>query len=224
MKEKIITSLVALAIPVAFAASARAQGTFQNLDFESAHIPNGTQPGPIATTNALPGWSVYYGASQVTQISYDDISLGASQVTLVSTNDPFGPNAIQGNFSVLLQGGPAGTDVSIRQSSLVPVTAESITFEANVAGPMSVSLGGQNISISAIGAGTNYTIFGGNIPLSMAGQIEQLVFSDPGAVGGNNAWTIDSIVFSPNMVPEPSMLGLLTASGLLLALHCRRKK
>jgi len=38
--------------------SAFSQGTFQNLDFESAYfyIDESQQPGFVSATNALPGW------------------------------------------------------------------------------------------------------------------------------------------------------------------------
>ena len=47
------------------------QGTFQNLNFEAASIPPGTQPGTVVSTNsALPGWSAS------TTLYYNDVSLG----------------------------------------------------------------------------------------------------------------------------------------------------
>jgi hypothetical protein len=224
LKAKFILHLSVTAMPILFGLSGHAQGTFQNLDFESANLPNGTQPGPVLVANALPGWSVYYGTNQVNQIFYNDISLGAPQVTLLSANDPFGPNAIEGNFGVLLQGGSSLTGVSIRQNGLVPVTAESILFKASSAGPMTLSLGGQAIPLVILGTGPNFTLYGGNIPITLAGQVEQLAFSVPNGVGGNNAWNLDSIVFSPSLIPEPGALQILALGGSLLLLGARRQK
>lgn len=221
MKTHIIARFIALAATLVFAVSGSAQGTFQNLDFESSSVPNGTQPGFISAANALPSWSVFYGANQQTQIVYNDVSTGGSQVTLVSASDPFGPNAIEGNFSVLLQGGSTATDVSIRQSSLVPVMAESIVFKAQAEGPMSLSLGGQSIPFVALSTGANYTLYGGNIPPALAGRVEQLVFSVPEGPAGNNGWNLDSIVFSPSLVPEPSTLALFCVGELLFGSYRR---
>jgi len=142
----------------------------------------------------------------------------------VSASDPFGPNAIEGNFGVLLQGGTTATDVSIRQSSLVPVLTESILFKADSMGPMSLSLGGQNIPFVALGTGPNYTLYGGDIPVSFAGQIEQLEFSVPQGVGGNNAWNLDSIVFSTNSVPEPRTWALLLCGAVLFGVGRWKQK
>jgi len=53
--------------------SAYAQGTFQNLDFEGAQIvPISGSPSWIATTNALPGWTGFVGANQVSRITYNN--------------------------------------------------------------------------------------------------------------------------------------------------------
>jgi len=198
---------------------------FVNLNFEGAKVtlPSGTQPGPVLVTNALFGWSIYYGTFPQTQIYYDDMSLGSSQITLAGTNDPYGQSAIEGNFSVLLQGGVTAAGVSIRQTGILPTSTESIFFKAYSLGPMSLSLGGQDIAYVAVGSGPNYTMYGGSIPSSLTGQAEQLVFSVPGGLSGNNVWNIDSIFYSTNPIPEPSTLALAAGGALLLGLARWRK-
>src|ERR1035438_6704048 len=94
---------------------------FVNLGFESARIIPLTQgaafpPYSVATTNAVPGWTVYYGTAQQSQITYNDPALGSTSVTLYATNG----QQIAGNFSVLLQGGGTATDASISQTALTP--------------------------------------------------------------------------------------------------------
>ena len=222
MNAKIIPRLVAFAWSISFGAPCFAQGTFQNLDFESAIIPNGTQPGLVLVSNALPGWSVYYGISQMTQIYYNNLSLGSSRVNLVSSNDPSGESAIEGNFGVIMQGGTTAASVSIRQTGLVPDTAESIMFKANLRGPVSLSLGGQNIQFTVIGSGPNYTLYGGNIPPSLAGQIAELEFFAPHDSLPDTGWNLDSIMFSPSLIPEPGVLTIFTFFGLLLGVFGRR--
>src|SRR5437879_4086489 len=96
---------IKLSLLLLFAATlcARPQGTFVNLDFESANIPPGTPPGTVvAVSDALPGWTCYIGTNQVTAIHYDDISLGAAAITIHDRNS-FEP-ILQGNYTVLLQG------------------------------------------------------------------------------------------------------------------------
>ncbi len=132
------------------ALSARGQASFANLDFESAMtnpVPGSPYyPYAVYTAKAVPGWSVYYGTSQQTWITYDAISTGGTAVTLVGTNDHYGPNAIEGSFGVLLQGGSTAPDASIRQTGLVPLTAESIQFKATSMGPIFLTLGGLSIA------------------------------------------------------------------------------
>jgi hypothetical protein len=84
-----------------------------------------------------------------------------------------------------------------------------------------VTLGGQNISFSAISVGSNYTSYGGNIPLALAGQLEQLTFSTP-PYSGNNAWEIDDIQFSSSSVPEPDAFSLLAVSVLFVYLASKQ--
>jgi len=195
---------------------------FINLNFESATIVpimgSPLYPYAIATTDALPGWTVttYQQTTPATQITYNDPALGSSAVNLWATNG----QQISGNYSVLLQGG-VGPGVSINQSGSVPGGTQSLLFEAQPGlGTLLVSLGGQNIPFFAIGTGPNYTLYGGDASM-FAGQNDQLIFSAVG--GGDNNWNIDNIVFSPSPIPEPSTLALAAAGALLLGLARWRK-
>ena len=66
--------------------SAHAQGTFQNLDFESANpiIVQGSPyyPHGVTAASAFPDWTVTIGGVQQTQVTYDDPSAGATWVSL----------------------------------------------------------------------------------------------------------------------------------------------
>jgi hypothetical protein len=214
-----------------YAFSASAQGTFQNLDFESAYpnIQPSTAPGMYSVTTALPDWNVYYGANQQyaqqSQMGYQILSTGQTFVTLLGpTNGPFA-TSISGNFSLLLQGGVTAASASISQTGLVPASAQSIQFEGQSgAGPLLVSLDGQNIPIVAIGTGPNYTLYGGNVS-AFADQTALLQFSAPEGYNANNNWNIDDIAFSPNSVPEPQTWTLLlSGAATLLAAACWKRK
>jgi hypothetical protein len=215
-----ISSIVALAS----VAMARAQGSFENLNFEEANIvPITGQPLAITVANALPGWTVDYGTDQQSQIFYNDASLGAAQVTLFANGSPgiLGP-IIDGNFSVLLQPGAfngAFADASISQTAQVPQGTQSLLFDA-YAGPPEVLLGNDQLSLFPVGSGqgvsTSYTIYGANIS-AWAGQTEQLTFSSPLA-----NILIDDISFSPNAtVPEPTPLALAGIGTALFAIYRR---
>jgi hypothetical protein len=133
---------------------------------------------------------------------------------------------IEGGFSLLLQGGQSGsgdnlyqTDASIRQTGLVPASAQSILFKAqhDTSGALSVSVAGIDIPFLALSNGANYTVYGGNIS-AFAGQTALLEFSVsrfPGFDYSN--WLIDSIQFSAQQIPEPNILTLFALGTVLLA-------
>jgi hypothetical protein len=216
---------VKLAITILAAAllgdSVHAQGTFQNLNFELADPGTGTTAFNIPVANALPYWAVTIGGVQRTEINYNATSTGSTAVTLVSTADSVFP-AIDGNYSVLLQGGITASAASISQTGIIPAGTESLMFEAQPdVGTFQVFVGGQNVPFSALGLGPNYTLYGANIS-AWAGDTEQLTFSamEGGQGVGLNNWVLDDISFSPTGVPEPDPFILTGLGGTLFAL-CR---
>jgi len=190
---------------------------FVNLNFENAVItPDPSSPyypNAVYASDAIPGWTAT-GFIGPTDILYNSASLGSTSVSILGTSGF--PPALDGNFSIYLYGGGTAPSASISQTAIVPVSAESLLFEAQQSGTgtLQVSLGGQNISFSAISTGSNYTLYGGNIPSAFDNQSEQLMFS--ALEGANNFWNIDDIQFSPSAVPEPSVLALGALGALSL--------
>ena len=199
---------------------------FVNLDFESAKIiplaSGGFFPTSVAVTNALPGWNVFYGSIQESQITYNAPAVGSTFVSLLATNG----QQISGNFSVLLQGGLSAAAATINQTGLVPVSSESIFFEGvgdgSLTSTLTVSLGGQALNYFSVFIGSNYTLYEAGIPTGMAGQTEELDFSV--LEGQLNNWTLDNIQFSPTVVPEPGAYGLMALGGGLLVWRRRKNK
>jgi hypothetical protein len=206
--------------------SGLAQGTFQNLNFEAASIPNGTPPGSLVPVEAaLPGWSVN-APSDVSNgtnfIPYDGYSLGGTVISVLDTNVGLGFVPLQGKYTAALFGGPSVAAI-ISQTGLVPGFSKSLQLAAFTSGaPFIVTLGGQTINMvplsqhSSQGFPSSYTVYGGDIS-SFAGLTEQLSISEPAlAVAPPSQLFLDSIVFSPNAVPEPSALavGVLGAVGM----------
>jgi hypothetical protein len=74
------------------------------------------------------------------------------------------------------------------------------------------------VSFNPVGNGPNHTLYGANIS-AWAGQTEELTFLALAGASAldQSAWVIDDISFSPNAVPEPSLLPLLGIGGLLFA-------
>ena len=217
----------------AAALTVRAQGNFQNLNFESSLIPQTQAAGSVSAMNAFPGWTTYISTQQLTQVGFNDPALGSTWVSLQGTNTLSFP-ALAGGFSALLQGGisplPTGgfvsTEASIEQTGLIPQGSQSIRFQA-LAGSASlvVSLGGQPVQFSVVSNFNNIFFVAGDVS-SFAGQTVDLRFSalppSPG-IGPSN-WEIDSIVFSAQSAPEPNILGLFALGCLVAeALLARRR-
>jgi hypothetical protein len=223
MEHRRFVSLVTASIFVLRTASGQA---FTNLNFERARIvPDPSSPYypyAVYASDAVPGWTVG-GFLGPNELFYNDISLGAPSVSLFGTNSQFSLPPLAGSFSIDLYGGVPASGYptvggSISQTGLVPISAQSLQFKASgLGGPLSVSLGGQNIPFYVLSAGTNYTLFGGDVSV-FASQVEPLTFTAPFNTGINNYWEIDDIQFSPTPIPEPHFSGLLLC-GLLLCSH-----
>jgi len=227
---KSIYSHIIAAMIVAVGASAKSQGSFQNLDFQSANltpIPQGQSGGEVSISLGLPYWTGYLGDTQVTQVLHNDLTLGDASIDILGPNW-YSQGLIQGQYTVFLEPGldPFGSgqnvSASISQTALVPANAESLEFKAQISidTPFTVSLGGQNLSLSAVGTGPNYTIYAANIPASDAGQTETLTIT--ALAGPNSSDSFDAFAFSPTAVaPEPCPVVLTGLGGLLFALYRR---
>ena len=123
------------------AGKAKAQGTFQNLGFESAAIvPIAADPyGSVQFGSAFPGWVGYVGGISQGAALYNNYFLDSSGIAIITSNWPhyFGPSIgiIEGGCTALIQAGVVGgienpADTTLAQSSLVPVSAESLRFRA----------------------------------------------------------------------------------------------
>ena len=155
-----------------------------------------------------------------------------SAIAIVDTSVGFGFNPIQGNYSVFLCGGTAsdGTEFAaqISQSSLVPIGSRSIQLEAETyyGSNFNVALGGHAIDMAPLQVFPNYTLYGGNIDSSLAGQVESLSITEPAppfGSPGSRYFELDDIIFSPNSIPEPSAFALTALGALFLGFSRRRR-
>ena len=201
---------------------ARAQGSFQNLDFESGAIVPMTSGDAtdIKAGSALPGWTVYYGKTSQASIGCDSASVGGANVSLLGSAWRGGApqGLIHGRYYLLLQEGNSGSaqpgdqppweTVSIAQTAQVPASAMSLTFRASVA-DLTVFLGGEALPLNVLSSCQGYDIYECDVS-RFAGQTEQLEFT-----GGDPTVYLDDISFSPAPVPEPAALGLFLTGGAL---------
>lgn len=210
-----------LTVAVMFIVSAHGQG-FLNLDFESAYNLPGN-PGPygmsVSITNALPDWTAWNGpageSSALSSIYYVSNFISGSQTSVELLG---GSLALGGNLSVELFANSA-----ISQTGILPANAQSLQFEAyGLPSPFSVTLGGQTLSCSTVSVGSDYNVYGANIPSAMDGQLEELTFSCFGV--GSGLVVLDDIDFSPISVPEPPEYALIGLGAILFGLYRWRKQ
>jgi hypothetical protein len=216
--------------------AAFAQGTFQNLNFESPSVPlvPAGSPPTVPFTSAFPGWVGYVGTNEATRARIYGINLDNATVALI-TNDVYSAATaplIEGNYTAVLQAGrdpndiPSGSlvPVALSQSGIVPDGSMSLLFLGYTAGtPFSVSLGGVNIPIYDLETFPSYHLYGGDIS-AFAGSMAELRFI---AYADNyphsTVFALDSIHFSDQPIPEPSVHSLFALGTLLLGWRFRSK-
>ncbi len=211
-------------------AAACGQSTFQNLDFEQAVV----QPLPsdnilLEWSLAVPGWS-----SATSFVYYREGHLGVGPLYLLM--DPTSPvwapgTQLAGQYSLAFTSGYAGNNpsgpwvnVGIAQSGVVPNSSRSIRLLAHgtfaATGPFQVFLGAVEIPMFSLGGNS----YGGDIS-GFAGDFVNLRIVNSAGVGHlGEGVVVDNILFSPEVIPEPSTLGLLGLSGLLLAAQWHYRK
>jgi hypothetical protein len=209
MNNKFTHAVCITGIMLQMAGQAVAQGSFQNLNFEAANVPNVPPLGfgsDVPTTDGVPGWVVYLGGIPQSSMLHNNVSLGAAEVAIYGPQW-FASQILEGNYTVALQPSTAGpsTSASIGQTGLIPQTAESFSFYGN--GGFVVTFNGHEIPLTTLGSGANYTVLAGDIS-AFAGQTAELLFQGGGL--------LDNIQFSNLPVPEPSVLGLSALGALLL--------
>jgi hypothetical protein len=207
-------------------ASSNAQGSFQNLDFESGTlvpIP-GDSFNRVYFDQAFPGWRGYVGTNQETAAFHNGMFLCCSSIAI--SGGEATPNlAIEGTFSVALHAATGyesqPADTSIVQTGLVPAEAQSLLFRAQGFGA-AATLAGQSLSLVPLAVGANYTLFGADVS-SWAGQTAELRLTAIAPDARGNLVIFDSIEFSTTPIPEPSTLALFVVAGALGWLCCRWK-
>jgi hypothetical protein len=139
------------------------------------------------------------------------------------------PPTLEGNYSALLpsvllaNSGPFST--AIAQAGLIPAAAQSLQMKIQMRTPeeLSVAIGGHNIAMFPLQVTSNYTLYGGDIA-AFAGQIEELrIMNHAVPQGSFFGLVVDSIEFSPETIPEPRSLSLITGA-FFLAIHIAKRR
>ena len=213
---------------------ARAQGTFQNLDFEGAfnlpvlNPPSSTALVPMA--NALPGWTQYInGTNLESLVIYNGVSGGAAAISLLTSNTANSTfPVLGGNYTVTIAAGqfpPLTSTVptAIAQTSLVPVTALSLRFSAKgFVDDLAVSFNGQEIPFFLLQALPNYGIYGCDVS-TIRGLPGELRFTERPLSNPFSKTLLDDIFFSNQPIPEPSAIGLFALGASFVAWRLRKR-
>ena len=203
-----------------------AQGTFQNLNFESAAVPDlpANQWEFVPVDQGLPGWTAYWGTNSNPPVTHNSITTGGANVGILGPSMTPG-YVIRGNYTAVLQAGyNYGLQAAaISQVGLVPAAAQALTFKS---GPHDsdflISLGGQAVPMTLVAKTSAYWLYRGDVQ-PFQGQITELrVTALPTHYPGWAAnLVLDDISFT---VPEPSTFRLFTFSALcLIWLHFRKR-
>jgi hypothetical protein len=209
---------------------ALAQGTFENLDFESANlptIPQGQFGGLVPIGSAVPGWTAYLGTDEVATVLHNNLTLGDASIDILGPVW-IAPNAIiEGQYTVVLQSGrglaQANVDAALSQVGLIPADAASLIFK--VAGVnFAASLNGNILPMVLLESGPNYALWGSDISAFAGLPAELRIASLTTPARPSNSLYFDAIQFSMNPIPEPNVAALfLTGSAFWFAWMRRRR-
>ena len=212
---RILRFVCFVAAPIACLQSVSGQ-SFVNLDFENTTFTRflvNSYTGYYATNATVPGWDwlphqTFGNGDPNTTVAFNNLALSAAAVDLEGTNF-FAPySAIQGNYSIYLQGASynGGGGALIGQTGQIPANAESITYWG---GNFQVSFNGQLLSFNDISNALTYGVWQADIS-AYAGQIGELLFTCAERNGG----MLDNIQFSSLPIPEPGIFGMFGLGAL----------
>jgi len=214
-------------VALLFAPRCHSQGTFQNLDFESANlslVPSGQFGTFQPISNALPFWTAYLGTNQITQILHNNFFLGTATVSILGPEWTF-TRLIDGAYTVILEPGVSGqdvVDVSIAQTGLIPLGAQSIRFKSDPSPHhFGVSIGDDIVPVFLMGTNADYFSYGADITI-FGGLTRELRITAFFQDLDNRHDYLDSISFSNQPIPEPSLLGLFALGSSLLGWRLHR--
>lgn len=176
----------------------QAQGSFQNMGFENPIPP---LAGIMWPQQAIPGWSAHSPGGDV---GYNTLTLGGTALVLHDHNSPV-VQPLLGNYSLALINGDEGGIAAVSQIGTIPVGSLSLRFLATSLTPV-VSFAGNTLATQRVGGTARFQVLAADIS-SWAGQTGELRFSHTGM--------LDGISFSTVPVPEPHLIWLLLAGGMV---------
>lgn len=218
-------------------------GTFLNLGFDEANtnnlieaftLPDGSfSSGHASTTELMPGWTLELNGSPFSRLNVDTLyasRLGYATLYSLAMHEKGQPFPVEGRYSLAFWPGPGPfgglvSQYTLKQTGDIPADAQSIRFTGYGS---QLELRINEIQVPLIYIYEPFTanvyrraeVFG-NIAF-FAGQTVELKFN---TIMPNIAvdFGIDSIFFSPEIVPEAGAPFLLCLGGAVLAVARLRR-
>ena len=201
---------------------------FQNLGFDEANT-NGVPPGTFGPlSQLLPGWNLFNVFGEPRSIGYNASIIGLNQVVLYDSTFSFGaPPPVEGKYALGLWPGEGFMQdqalYHLSQIGEVPSDAKTIHF-INFASPFDLVVNGQQVPL-IYDYPPNYPgpNFNRHIPVPAVGDISafagrtvelEFITSLAPLGPGDPLHGIDSIFFSPELIPEPSTWALFALGGI----------
>jgi len=197
--------------------NANAQGTFKNLGFEEATFVSVGQF-TVRSDLAMPGWTLFVNNSSQTTMYFDAFTLDSAAVSIHDSSSLFA-TPIQGQYSIVLQGGNVGGPAAIAQVGTIAANAQTLAFKSSLTAELDVYFDGQHLSLFNASTHPNYNIWAADIS-SFAGETGELRFS----TSQFKTSLIDDITFSTLAVPEPSIFSIFVTGGLIFSAASRAIK
>ena len=220
MKTKLI--LLLLAVGVAF--RGLGQGTFFNLNFESARVVlHDPQFGWLDWSLAAPGWA-HSSGSDLEVIYYGQEHFGVTGYYMLydSVSPVYAPGTqLAGLYSLGFSSGYASSSGGapwqqnyLSQTGAISSDVQSIRFLAR--GSFAVFVGGTEIPMVALGSNA----YAGDISAFADTTTDLRIVNT--SMELHDPVILDNVVFSATPVPEPSIMALVVVGGLAFVFGCRR--
>ena len=218
------TKCTLLLLTVGFTAAAWGQGSFRNLDFESARVvTNDPTFGVLDWNLAAPGWN-HSNGSDLGIVYYRQEHFGFTGYYMLydSLSPVYAPGTqLAGRYSLGFSNGHAtGNPESPWQENYLgqsgEIASDVRSFRLLAHGSFEVLVGGVSIPMQSLGG----NLYGGDIS-AFAGQTTEFRILNTSRTL-HTPVVVDNIAFSPMPVPEPSVV-VIFGFGVLAWLTVARR-
>ena len=174
---------------------------FENLDFESALVPDCQWGGEVPISDGLPSWSGsptgIFGLMD--GILHNNATLGDSALAIIGPSG-WSSSVINGLYSAMLIGGANGS-AWIEQTGLVPLGTRSIIMMVKESqqdpSGFGISLNGTNIPMFLIQTSSTFSVWVGDVTPFEGYSSTLRITANAGGSLGVNPVIVDDIEFSP---------------------------